>query len=151
MKPEFKDLRIKQLARLMENVSIPRGNQRPQRGWIAAIREVSGVSLRELASKLGVRHQSVAALEKAEAEDRVTLKHLRQAAEALNCELVYALIPKKGTIRDLAEAKIREEVSERVLAVEHTMALEEQAPGKVKEKIDEETKRILNRNSRKRS
>jgi hypothetical protein len=38
-------------------------------------------------------------LEKAEAEDRVTLKSLRAAAQALGCELVYALVPKAAHSR----------------------------------------------------
>jgi len=63
-------------------------------------------------------------------------------AEALGCELVYAIVPKSGTIQELAEQRTRNETTKRVLAVEHTMALEDQAPGGVKALIDEETKRI---------
>jgi predicted DNA-binding mobile mystery protein A len=87
---------------------------------------------------------SVAAhLEKSETDYRITLGSLRDAADALGCQLVYALVPKKGSIQELAEARARTKASENVRAVEHSMALEDQAVGGVPEKIEEETRRIL--------
>ena len=82
------------------------------------------------------RSLSLAAqFEKSETEYRITLNSLRQVADALGCDLVYALVPKRGTLHDLAESRATEEASADVLAVEHTMALENQAVGGVKEKI----------------
>jgi hypothetical protein len=89
-----------------------------------------------------VKQQSIASFEKAEAADRITLSNLRRLAEAMGCELVYAIVPKSGSIQELSEGRARSEAANRVLSVEHTMALEDQAPGGVKELIDEETKRI---------
>lgn len=63
----------------------------------------------------------------------------------MECELVYAIVPKSGTIADLAEKPAVEEATKRVLAVEHTMSLENQAAGNVDATIAEETKRILQR------
>ena len=60
----------------------------------------------------------------------------------MDCELVYAIVPKSGSIVELAERRARAEAAKRVLSVEHTMALENQASGGVKELIDKETKRI---------
>jgi len=57
--------------------------------------------------------------------------------------LVYALMPKSGTIQYLAEQGARTEAAENVRAVEHSMALEDQAVGGIEDKIEEETKRIL--------
>ena len=92
------------------------------------------------------RSLSLAAqLEKSETEYRITLNSLRQVADALGCDLVYALVPKQGSLHDLAERRASEEVSPDVLAVEHTMALENQAVGGVQEKIREEANRRLKR------
>ncbi len=107
------------------------------------MRELSGTSLRELASKLHVSFQTVAALEKAEAEDRITLKRLRETADALGCELIYGLIPKKGTVQDFAQAKTYNSIKERVSAVEHSMALEAQQTGDIDEKVREEVAKTL--------
>ncbi len=88
-----------------------------------------------------VRQQSVKDFETAEANDRITIRNLRRIAEAMDCQLVYAIVPKSGTIIDLAEHRARSAATKRVLSVERTMALEDQAPGSVQELIDEETKR----------
>lgn len=86
-----------------------------------------------------------AQFERSEAGYRITLKSLRQAADALECDLVYALVPRQGTLRDLAERRAIELATPDVLAVEHTMALEDQAVGGVKQKIKEEANRLLKR------
>jgi len=52
-------------------------------------RGVSFVLLNQLAKRIGVSQPRVIAIEKAEANDSITLTTLRQAAEALNCTLVY--------------------------------------------------------------
>jgi hypothetical protein len=61
----------------------------------------------------------------------------------MDCDLVYAIAPKSGTITELAERRARAEVTEDVRDVEHTMALENQASGNAEEVIEEETKRRL--------
>lgn len=116
---------------------------RPQRGWIRAIREASGMTLRELATRMKSSLSLSAQFERSEAEYRITLNSLRQVADALGCDLVYALVPKRGDIQDLAQRRATEEATADVLAVEHSMALEDQAVGRTTEKIQEEAKRIL--------
>ena len=59
--------------------------------------------------------------------------------------------PSRGTIVELAEKQSVEEATKRVLAVEHTMALENQAPGDVNETIVEETKKRLLKRPRSRT
>jgi predicted DNA-binding mobile mystery protein A len=143
MKSEFRDLRIRQLERALTPFLAAKTSPRPQRGWLRALREVSGITVREMASRLHKAPSLVAALEKSEAADRITLRSLRESADALGCQLVYALVPKSGNIQELVEQRARAQASENVRAVEHTMALEDQAVGGVEEKIEEETRRIL--------
>ena len=149
MRPEFKALRIKQLSRALKPFTPTRNSPRPQKGWLRAVRETTGITVRQLASRLNKTPALVAKLEKSEAEYRITLASLRDAADALGCQLVYALIPKSGSIQDLAEERVRVKAAENVRAVEHSMALEDQAVGRVEQKIEEETKRILKRGGRK--
>lgn len=146
MTPEFRSLRARQLERALLPYFAAKGLPRPQRGWIRAIREASGVTLREMARRLGKVPSLAVHLEKSEAEYRITLGSLRDAADALGCELVYALVPKTGSIGQLLEQGARAEAEENVRAVEHTMALEDQAVGGVEEKIEEQTHRILTGN-----
>ena len=97
----------------------------PARGWIKAIREALGMSTAQLAERMGVRQPSVVGLERSEEEGRIELASLRRAAEALDCTLVYALVPNKPlatTIRERALALLRR----RQQVVAHTMLLEDQ-------------------------
>lgn len=65
----------------------------PVRGWIKAIRGALGMSTSQLARRLGVSQPSVVALEQSEAKGSIELATLRRVAAALDCTLVYALIP----------------------------------------------------------
>jgi len=145
MRDDFRDLRLSQLTRSLSAFEAARQEARPQRGWLRAIREGLGLSLEDVGKKLGQSRRRIQEFEKAESKDRITLRSLRRVAAALDCELVYAIVPKSGTITELAERRARAQATEDVLDVEHTMALENQATGNVKELIEEETKRRLKR------
>ena len=144
MRSELRTMRLRQLDRALHSFTpVARNLIRPQKGWLRAIREATGVTIRGMASRLQKAPAVVAKLEKSEAEYRITLASLRDAADALGCQLVYALVPKSGSIQQLAEERVRTKAAENVRAVEHSMALEDKAVGRVEEKIEEETKRIL--------
>jgi predicted DNA-binding mobile mystery protein A len=142
MKNLYKQIRIKQLSRSLALFDKGKQTARPSRGWLRAIREALGISLEQIGRSAGATKQGIQRFEKAEASDRITIRNLRRVAEAMDCELIYAIVPKSGTLQELADLRARREATKRVLAVERTMALEDQAPGGVKEFIDEETKRI---------
>jgi predicted DNA-binding mobile mystery protein A len=145
MESEFKNLRLRQLERSLQPFLAAQNVPRPSKGWIRAIRQASGVTLLDLAKRMKRSLSLAAQFERSETDYRITLNSLAQVADALGCDLVYALVPKHGTLHDLAERRASEEVSPDVLAVEHTMALENQAVGGVKEKIKEEANRRLKR------
>jgi predicted DNA-binding mobile mystery protein A len=143
MRNEFRNLRLQQLDRTLEAFRAAAKTPRPQKGWLRAIREAAGISASEIARTLKTSRQLPVQLEKAEAEDRITLKSLRAAANALGCELVYALVPKAHSLQDLVEERARSQANEHVRRVKHSMALEDQAVGRVEEAVEAETKRIL--------
>ena len=142
MRPEYRAVRLKQLSRSLASFQKAKAVGRPSRGWLQAIREALGLSLTQVGQTAHMTKQLVQSFEKSEANDRITLRTLRRVAEAMGCELVYAIVPRSGTIHELAEQQARDKATKRVLSVEHTMALEDQASGGVKELIEEETKRI---------
>jgi predicted DNA-binding mobile mystery protein A len=143
MRSEFRDLRLKQLDRALGPYRSTREVPRPSKGWIRSIRQALGVSSGELARRLGTSRQLPLQLEKGEAEDRITLKSLRAVANALDCDLVYALVPRAGSMHELIENRARAEAKGRVLGVEHSMALEKQAVGKIDEAVEAETRRLV--------
>ena len=71
---------------------------RPIKGWLRAIRTGLGMSGVQLAKQLGVKPPRVVEMEKSELEGAITLKVLERAAEAMGCSLVYALIPRAGSL-----------------------------------------------------
>jgi predicted DNA-binding mobile mystery protein A len=97
----------------------------PVRGWIKAIREALGMSTLQLAQRLKIKQPSLVDLEKSEAKGSIELATLRRVAEALDCTLVYALVPNKPLetmVRDRARAFTRKRREQ----VEHSMLLEDQ-------------------------
>jgi predicted DNA-binding mobile mystery protein A len=110
----------------------------PVRGWIKAIREALGMSSAQLAKRLRVKQPSVIALEQSEAKGTIEMATLRRVAAALDCTLVYALVPNKpleAIVRDRARAFARR----RLEPVEHSMLLEGQ---KVTAKAKDSTARL---------
>src|SRR6266567_3571094 len=65
----------------------------PVRGWIKAIREALGMSSAQLAKRLKIKQPTVTAMEQSELKGTIQLATLRRIAAAMNCTLVYALVP----------------------------------------------------------
>jgi predicted DNA-binding mobile mystery protein A len=143
VKREFRHLRLSQLDRRLGLAqSLP---PRPAAGWIASVREALGLSQRQVGKKVRASGQAVQQFEKAEADDRITLRALRRVAAAIGCELVYVLVPKSGSFAELAEQPAREQAARDVKSVVHTMALEDQKPENTSQLIEDEAQRHLNR------
>ncbi|HEY1985328.1 MAG TPA: hypothetical protein VGG85_07965 [Terracidiphilus sp.] len=83
--------------------------------WVRLVRKMVGMPVEELAEKLGVQRCEVYRMERAEAVGRVGLLKLRDTARAMDCELVYALVPKSGTLQRLMtrHAAVRAEAEEK--------------------------------------
>jgi predicted DNA-binding mobile mystery protein A len=114
-------MRARQLAALPADAFA-----RPQSGWIRAVRDALGMSTRDLAARLGVTAMAVSKLEASERAGTIRLDTLTRAADALDCDVVYTLIPRTSLeqqVRRQAEALARRELR----AVSTTMALEDQS------------------------
>ncbi|HXA53025.1 MAG TPA: mobile mystery protein A [Candidatus Acidoferrum sp.] len=134
-------------ARLDERfktIGSPTSYAQPVRGWVKAIREALGMSTAQLAKRAGVRQPSIVALEQSEAKGSIELGTLRRIAEALDCKLVYALVPNQPleqTVRERARLFARR----RLDPIEHSMALEDQqAPRRETEALIDEVLRETN-------
>ncbi len=107
----------------------------PRDGWIATLRAALDMTVRQLAARLGVSPSSVARLEQRERGDAITLGALRRAADALGCDLVYAVVPRHvpasepatNLLDSLIKARADQVAAAELSRVAHTMALEDQA------------------------
>lgn len=66
----------------------------PKRGWLREIRQVYEVPVHKVAWRLGVKERMVYQLERSEQKGSITLQRLKEAAAALDCDLVYAVVPR---------------------------------------------------------
>ncbi len=97
----------------------------PVRGWIKAIREGLGMSSAQLADRLHIKQPSVIAMEQSEAKGSIELATLRRVAEALDCTLVYALVPNKP-LETMVRERARAIARRRRAPIEQSMLLENQ-------------------------
>ena len=98
----------------------------PHRGWIRAIRDALGMSGSELATRMGVRQQSVHDLEVSERRNTIQLDTLARAADAMDCDLVYALVPRKS-LEETVRSRARLKAAEHMHPIDHHSRLEDQA------------------------
>lgn len=100
-------------------------HQPPAKGWIRALRNSIGLSSAQLGNALGIRSQSIDDMEKAEMSGGISLDTLRRVGGAMDCTLVYALVPNtslEAMVLRRAEALAKAAIT----GVSHTMALEDQ-------------------------
>lgn len=111
-------------------------------GWIKTIRRALGMTAKDMAQRMALTEARIYALENGELEGATTLKSLRRAAEAMNCELVYAFIP-KISLEQMVEQQALKLARSQVGRVDRTMRIEEQGTSnavieaKVKELADD--------------
>jgi predicted DNA-binding mobile mystery protein A len=139
MESRFKDLKQRQLDAGLTRWRSAELPARPPSGWIKAIREALGMPAAHLAKRLGLVPSTVLRLETSEADDTISLGSLRRAAEALDCELQYALVPRQS-IAQTMKSQANKVARERMAAVVHTMALEAQATSN--ETVDTQVKEL---------
>lgn len=97
----------------------------PPKGWVRAIRDALGMSGVQLAGRMGVSQQAINALEQSEANETIRLETLRKAAAALDCQLVYALVPNQP-LEEMVAARARTKALEALGGISHSMAMEDQ-------------------------
>jgi len=116
----------------------------PPTGWLKAIRSAIGMSLQQLSNRLSITKQSVQEIEQREKDGSITIKSLREAAKALDMQLVYGFVPADGSLEALIDRKAKELATQIVLRTSNTMKLEDQENSKQRiEKAIEERAVII--------
>jgi predicted DNA-binding mobile mystery protein A len=125
MLPKYKLIARQQLDNTVTGYAAIKQNPLPVKGWIRAIREALGMSGKQLANHLNVSQPRIPKLEQDELTGVVSLKTMRQAAEAMDCVFVYAIVP-RTTLEETVRAQARKVAESRTQRVSHTMLLEAQ-------------------------
>ena len=140
----MKALIRQQYQHKFDNSSMFKVLPRPKEGWIRTLRKALGMSSPQLGRLLGVSKAQASQIERMEIDDRVTLKQLRRVAEKLDCELVYALVP-RSSIKELIRERARYKAKNIVESANKHMILESQqlSDMSLKEQIDLEINRLI--------
>lgn len=135
------------------NLWLPlRSDRVPPFGWLKAIRGALGISTRQLAERLGVKHAAIVQFEKREAEGSASLHSVQKVAKAMRCKFIYAIVPEEpfanldAILSDQALRAARAIVAK----VDHTMRLEQQglSPDRSAEQVKELAEKIKSEMSR---
>ncbi|MGH8239897.1 MAG: mobile mystery protein A [Steroidobacteraceae bacterium] len=139
----LRSLSLRQLDKTLRQWrSLPRS--RPSGGWLRSIRQALGMTTRQLATSVGVTQAAVADVERTEAKGDITLATLQRYAAALDCELVYALVPMRP-LQEMVEERADRIARDQVSRVRHSMALENQLTDQrqVKRQVAELRRKLL--------
>ena len=141
----MKQLQIDHLHRKMLEINKIKGIKVSEKGWVNTVRTTLGMSLEQLGKKLSLTRQSVLALEKREADGTITLNSLKEAALALDMELVYGFVPIDGTLHDHIDRKATRLASNIVHRTSQTMKLEDQqiSSNRIQQAIQERKEEII--------
>src|SRR5258708_26681260 len=118
--------------RLMEKKIRPwtalRADKAPGSGWIKAVRGALGMSARQLADRVGVEQSNITRLEARESVGKVTLESLAAVAKAMDCKLIYAVVPddRYHDLEMIVDERARDLARQLVERTEHSMRLEKQ-------------------------
>jgi predicted DNA-binding mobile mystery protein A len=126
------------LLKKVEDLSIP------STGWVYAIRQALGMSLRQLGNRMGIKPQSVKELEEREKQGSISLNVLRQFGQSLDLKLVYGFIPLQESLEELINKRATELAKEIVNRTSISMKLEDQenSPKRIQKAITEKSNEI---------
>lgn len=116
--------KTRQLDTALSSIQFPK---RPRGGWVQSIRDALGMNKTQLAKRMNISQAAIAKLEASEAEGGITLSRLQRAADALGCEVVYALKPKSGSLSEMISQQAHQRAKEKLARVNESQALEASA------------------------
>lgn len=118
----------------------------PTVGWIRAVRTAMGMTQADLARLLKITQRSLHQLEVSESKKTIRLASLEKVAEEMNCDLVYAFIPRKP-LESVYEAQAMKMAQQHVKDVEHNMRLEKQDHSVSKKDLDDVARELIRKNA----
>jgi predicted DNA-binding mobile mystery protein A len=122
---DFDDLRIRQLDEALLPFQVLRRRPPPRAGWTRAIRNALGMTLRQMAARAGISETAARSIELNEAKSKVQLNTLQNIADALGCEVVYALVP-RTSLREMVHTQAELLANQMIARAADTMELEDQ-------------------------
>jgi predicted DNA-binding mobile mystery protein A len=103
----IKSLVIKQYQEIIDKATQQiKKLKTPPEGWLRTNRKALQMPAKIIMKKAGIKTSELYRIEKAEVEGTLTLNKLKEAANAMDCDFHYAIVP-RGEIKTLIENKAR--------------------------------------------
>jgi len=84
--------------------------RKPSEGWLRAMRQATGIPVREIAEIMRFSPKMVFQTERAEQRKTITLDRMEEMARAMQCDLVYGLVPWQRSLEDRAMELVEREL-----------------------------------------
>ncbi len=98
MNTKYKQITREQYSKLINQAAGLSITPQPKEGWIKTVRSALAMSGAALSKRLGGHRSTVSYLERSELDGGITLKKMQEAAKAMHCRFVYAIVPTGGKI-----------------------------------------------------
>jgi predicted DNA-binding mobile mystery protein A len=149
MPKHLSSIQLRQLDERLEKVREIGALEPPSDGWIRTLRQALGMTTEQLADRMKVTRQAVLQLELAEQRKTVTWTTLRKAATAMDCEVVYAVVP-RGSLNQVLLRQGRKQAERHLRRIAHSMKLDAHVVGPAEEErqVDELAAQLATERSR---
>jgi transcriptional regulator with XRE-family HTH domain len=106
MRESERDLARRRLDKELRYYRLAGKERRPTQELLRRVRQVLGLPSAEVARAMGVNRSVLFRLEGSEARGTISLRAMTRVAQAMGCQVVYALIPSDGTtLEEMADRR----------------------------------------------
>ena len=99
-----------ELERQMRPYRRARKDPRPPEGWLRAMRLATGISTERIAEAMDFTRKMVFQTERSEQSKTISLGQLERMGRALECDVVYGLVPWQQSLEDRAMELVEHEL-----------------------------------------
>lgn len=143
MKTNIDETILNQIERRIEAVRSIKDKTLVREGWIKYMRNALGLTQTKLASLVNLNSANIMQAEKRESEGNVSIATLKKMAQAMECEFVYAFVPKKK-ITEIIHDKAYDKAKKSLINADLHMKLENQGvEGEMDEKVERLAKKLI--------
>ncbi|SRR5581483_6613764 len=123
MNKRLSAIQVRQLEERLDKFRDLEQMRAPPDGWIRTLRQALGMTTEQMAARMGITRQAVLQLELAERRRTATWSSLRKAADAMDSEVVYAIVP-RGSLHQVLMRQARRQAERQLRRIAHSMRLD---------------------------
>ena len=125
MQTHKKQLVIEQLDNSLKKFNPVKDLSIPKSGWVRAVRTALGMTITQLAKRLGVSPNRISVIEQSELSGAITINTMKKIADQLGCTFVYGVVPRKS-LKHIIVSRAKKVAKKIIVDSSQTMFLEKQ-------------------------